>query len=135
MARVRWAGREFHAHFPSRRLAASHCRTQEGAAPKARLSAFEPKAERREDQVAPDPVFDGELVKRPGAEVDLLGARLERVAEHRPDRRHPPPESAELVARTVVIRHLLNEVAADTRGKAEGQVLIDRPFKWSSSPL
>jgi hypothetical protein len=29
----------------------------------------------------------------------------------------------------VVIRHLLQEVAADARRKAEGQVLIERPFE------
>jgi hypothetical protein len=66
--------------------------------------------------------LDSEIVKPPGAEVDLLGPCLERIAEQRPDGRHASPESAELVARGVVIRHLLIEVAADARGKAKREV-------------
>ena len=68
-------------------------------------------------------------MKPPGAEVDLLGSCLERITEQRPDGRHASPESAELIARAVVVRHLLIEVAADARGKAQGNVLIDRPFE------
>jgi hypothetical protein len=67
-------------------------------------------------------------MKPPGAEVDLLGPNLECIAEHRPDCRHASPESAELVARAVVIRQLLIEVAADARGKAKRKVLIHRPL-------
>jgi hypothetical protein len=68
-------------------------------------------------------------MKPPGAEVDLLGAGLQRIAEQRPNRRHASPESAELVVRAVVVRRLLIEVAADARGKAERKMLIDRPFE------
>jgi hypothetical protein len=73
--------------------------------------------------------LDSELMKPLGAEVDLLGPHLERIAEQRPDGRHASPESAEPVARAVVIGHLLIEIAADARGKAERKVLIDRPFE------
>jgi hypothetical protein len=68
-------------------------------------------------------------MKPPGAEVDLLGPCLERIAEPRPNGRHASPESAEMVARAMVIRHLLIEIAADTRGKAKREVLIERPFE------
>ena len=83
------------------------------------IGTLERESEGRVDQVASDPVSDGELMNPPGAEVDLLGPCLERIAEQRPNRRHASPESAELVARAVVIRHLLIEVAADARGKAQ----------------
>lgn len=68
-------------------------------------------------------------MKPPGAEVDLLGPCLERTAEQRPNGRLASPEIAELIARAVVVRHLLIEVAADARGKAQGKVLIGRPFE------
>ena len=99
-----------------------------GAAPQTRSFALERETEGRVDQVAADPVLDSELMKPPGAEVDLLGPRLERIAEQRPHSHHASPESAECVARAVVIRHLLIEVAADARGKAKREVLIDRPL-------
>ncbi len=67
-------------------------------------------------------------MKPPGAEVDLLGPGLERIAEQRPDGRHASPESAEFVARAMVIRHLLIKVAADARGKTKREVLIRRPL-------
>jgi hypothetical protein len=60
-------------------------------------------------------------MKPPGAEVDLLGPCLERIAEQRPNGRHASPESSELVARAVVIRHLLKEVAADARARPKGR--------------
>jgi hypothetical protein len=93
------------------------------------IRTLERESEGREDGVSSDPVFDVELMEPPGAEVDLLGPGLERVAEQRPDGRHASPESAELIARAVVIRHLLLEVAADARGKAQRKMLIDRPFE------
>jgi hypothetical protein len=93
------------------------------------IGTLERESEGRVDQVAADPVLDSELMKPPGAEVDLLGSCLERIAEQRPNRRHASPESAELVARAVVIRHLLIEEAADARGKAQREVLIERPFE------
>jgi hypothetical protein len=93
------------------------------------IGTLERESEGRVDQVAADPVLDSELMKPPGAEVDLLGSCLERIAEQRPNRRHASPESAEFVARAVVIRHLLIEEAADARGKAQREVLIERPFE------
>ena len=95
-----------------------------GAAPRTGSFALQRETEGRVDQVAADPVLDSELTKPPGAEVDLLGPCLERITEQRPDGRHASPESAEVVARAVVIRHLLIEVAADARGKAKREVLI-----------
>src|ERR1700730_8076569 len=74
--------------------------------PQTRSFALERETEGRVDQIAADPVLDIELMKPPGAEVDLLGSRLERIAEQRPDGRHTSPESAELVARAVIIRQL-----------------------------
>ena len=68
-------------------------------------------------------------MKPPGAEVDLSGPCVERIAEQWPNRRHASPESAELVARAVVIRHLLIEVSADARSQAQRKMLIDRPFE------
>jgi hypothetical protein len=93
------------------------------------IRTLERESEGCVDQVAADPVLDIEFMKPPGAEVDLLGPSLERIAEQRPDGRHASPESAELVARPVVIRHLLREEAADARGKAQRKVLIKRPFE------
>ena len=93
------------------------------------IIALERESEGREDGVSSEPVFDVELMEPPGAEVDLLGPCLERIAEQRPDGRHASPESAELVARAVVIRHLLREKAANARGKAQRKMLIDRPFE------
>ena len=43
-------------------------------------ASLERETEGRVDQVAADPVLDSELMKPPGAEVDLLGPRLERIA-------------------------------------------------------
>ena len=100
-----------------------------GGFPQARSGQLKRESEGCVDQVAAEPVLDSELMKPPGAEVDLLGPGLERITEQRPDARHTSPESAELVARAVVIRHLLIEVAADARGKAERKVLIERPFE------
>ena len=57
-----------------------------GAAPQARSVALERETEGRVDQVAADPVLDIEVMKPPGAEVDLLGPRLERIAEPADDR-------------------------------------------------
>jgi hypothetical protein len=51
------------------------------------LARLEPETEGRVDQLAADPVLDSELMKPPGAEVDLLGSCLERIAEQRPDGR------------------------------------------------
>lgn len=67
-------------------------------------------------------------MKPPDAKVDLLGPRLERIAEQRPDARNASPESIELVARAVVIHHLLLKEAADASGKAKREVLIERPL-------
>src|SRR6202011_533014 len=97
------------------------------------IIALERESEGREDGVSSEPVFDVELMEPPGAEVDLLGPCLERIAEQRPDGRHASPESAELVARAVVIRHLLIEVSADARGKAQRKMLIDRVAGTTSS--
>src|SRR3984893_9890515 len=93
------------------------------------IIALERESEGREDGVSSEPVFDVELMEPPGAEVDLLGPCLERIAEQRPDARRGTPESTELVARAVVIGHLLIEIATDARGKAQRKVLIDRPFE------
>ena len=100
-----------------------------GGFPQARSGQLKRESEGCVDQVAAEPVLDSELMKPPGAEVDLLGPGLERITEQRPDARHASPESAELVARAMVIRHLLREKAANARGKAQRKMLIERPFE------
>src|ERR1700730_14248278 len=57
------------------------------------------------------------IVKPPGAEVDLLGPGLERIAG--PAAATRPLKAPSWSARAVVIRHLLREEAADARGKAD----------------